>query len=78
MTVVRILIYVIFVSSTSVSWSLGHEASSWAASTAPLAGEGTRVTRVGFFHITNGYFTALHGYASVSLAAVAGETPAYP
>ena len=30
------------------------------------------------FYITNGYFTALHGYASVSLAAATGETPAYP
>ena len=30
------------------------------------------------FYITNSYFTALHGYASVSLAAVAGGTPAYP
>jgi hypothetical protein len=30
------------------------------------------------FYITNSYFTALHGYAGVSLAAVAGGTPAYP
>ena len=30
------------------------------------------------FFVTNSYFTALHGYASVLLAAAAGETPAYP
>ena len=41
------------------------------------AGKDVRATGYRFY-ITNSYFTALHGYASVSLAAAAGETPAYP